>query len=111
ERVFGVDERAGAALALGLGDDLQRQRGLARRLRTVNLDDATARQPTDAKRDVERERTGRDDLDIAHDAPVAHAHDRALAELLLDLGQRGAERLAFVVVHSVLPRLSSDYRT
>ena len=59
ERVLGVDEGRGAALLLALGDDLQRQRGLARGLRTVDLDDAAARQAADAERDVEPERAGR----------------------------------------------------
>jgi hypothetical protein len=35
ERVFGVDEGADAALLLGFGDRMQRQRGLAGRLRPV----------------------------------------------------------------------------
>jgi hypothetical protein len=43
ERVLGIDERAHAAGALRLGDRVQRQRGLARRLRAVDLDDAAAR--------------------------------------------------------------------
>ena len=63
ERVLGVDERAHAAGALRLGDRVQRQRGLARRLRAVDLDDASARQAAAAERDVERDRAGRDDLD------------------------------------------------
>ena len=60
ERVLGVDERADAAPLLRLGDDVQRQRRLAGRLRPVDLDDAAARQPADAERDVEAERAGRD---------------------------------------------------
>ena len=61
QRVLGVDERAHAARALRLGDDVQRQRGLARRLGPVDLDDAPARQPARAERDVEAQRPGRDD--------------------------------------------------
>ena len=68
ERVLGVDERRGAAELLDLGDDLQRQRGLARRFRPVDLDHAAARQAADAERDVEPERAGRDDLDVVGDA-------------------------------------------
>ena len=99
ERVFGVDEGGGAAGLLHLGDDLQAQRGLARGFRPVDLDDAAARQAADAERDVEPERAGRHDLQVVLDLGVAHLHDRALAELLFDLRQRGGERLAFVVVH------------
>ena len=56
--VLGVDEGTGAALALGFGDDVERQRGLARALRSVDLDDAAAWQAADAERDVEAEGTG-----------------------------------------------------
>jgi hypothetical protein len=35
------------------------------------------------------------------DLGLAHFHDRALAELLFDLGQGGGERLALVVVHRI----------
>ena len=64
ERVLGVDEGADAAALLRLGDDVERQRGLAGRLRAVDLDDAAARQAADAERDVEAERAGGDDLDV-----------------------------------------------
>ena len=89
ERVLGVDEGADAAALLRLGDDVQRQRGLARRLRPVDLDDAAARQAADAERDVEPERAGRDRRDVLRrERVLAELHDRALAELLLDLADR-----------------------
>ena len=47
------------------------------------------------------ERPGRDDRQIALHLRLAHLHDRALAELLFDLRQRGGQRLALVVVHGV----------
>jgi hypothetical protein len=53
ERVLGVDERAVATQLLRLRDRMQRQRRLARRLRSEDLDDPTARQPADAQRDIE----------------------------------------------------------
>ncbi len=59
ERMFGVDIGGDAALLLGLGHDMQRQRGLARGFRAVDLDDAAARQAADAQRDVEAQRAGR----------------------------------------------------
>ena len=101
ERVLGVDVGGDAAGLLHLRDDLQAQRRLARRLRSVDLDDAAARQPADAQRDVEAERAGRDHRQVVLDLGLAHFHDRALAELLFDLCQRGGERLALVVVHRV----------
>jgi hypothetical protein len=104
QRVFGVDKGAGAGLALHLGDDLQREGGLARRFRAVDLDDAAARQAADAQRDVQAKRSGGDHLDVLELLALAQPHDRALAELLLDLGQRDLQRLALVAVRSADPR-------
>ena len=101
ERVLGVDVRRRAARLLDLRDDLKAERGLARRFGPVDFDDAAARQPADAERDVEAERAGGDDLQVVLDLRLAHFHDRALAELLFDLCERGGERLALVVVHGV----------
>jgi hypothetical protein len=103
ERVLGVDEGGGAAALLALGDDLQRQRGLAGGLGPVDLDDAAARQAADAERDVEPQRAGRLSRPRRRRSAtgVAEAHDRALAELLLDLPERGGQRLLAVVIHGV----------
>ena len=49
EGVLGVDERRHTAGLLGLGDHLQREGGLAGRLRSVDLDDAAARHAADAE--------------------------------------------------------------
>ena len=95
ERVLGVDEGADAALALLLGDDVQRERGLARALGPVDLDDPALGQAADAERDVEADRAGRDRLDVER-GRRAEPHDRALAEAALDLRQRGFERLLLV---------------
>ena len=57
-RVLGVDVGADAAVALGLGDDVHRQGGLAGGLRTEDLDHAPSGQTTDAEREVERQRPG-----------------------------------------------------
>ena len=95
ERVLGVDERRDAARLLRVGDRVQRDRGLAGALRPVDLDDPAARQAADAEGDVEGDRAGRDHLDRRPDV-VAQAHDRALAELPVDLGEGGVERLVAV---------------
>ena len=76
----------------------KRQRGFARGFRTVDFDDAAARQAADAERDVETERAGGDRLDVVG-ARVAQTHDRALAELLFDLAERGGERLLTIFFH------------
>ena len=91
--VLGVDEGGDAAGLLGLGDDVQGEGGLARGLGTVDLDHAAPRHPADAEGQVEGEAAGRDGLDRVGRAVDAHAHDRALAELLLDLEQGDFECL------------------
>ena len=94
-RVLGVDERAHAAELLGLGDDVVGQRRLARGLRAEDLDDAPARDAADAQREVERQRARGDRLHPDLRARVAHAHDRALAELALDLRERALQGCVF----------------
>ena len=93
ERVLGVDEGAGAARLLRLGYDMQRQGGLARAFRAVDLDDTALRHAADAKRDVEPERPGGDRLHRRYLAAAAELHDRALAEGAFDLRQSGIKRL------------------
>src|SRR4029453_7652898 len=88
ECVLSVDERGCAAGALGVGDGVQCQRGLARCLGAIDLDDPAARQTTDAERDVESDGAGRDYLDRSPSL-IAEAHDGALAELPIDLSERG----------------------
>src|SRR5207237_228172 len=91
EGVFGIDEGAGAALLLGLGHDMERQRRLARALRAINLRDPPAGQSTDAKGDVEAERAGRDRLGFDGVLVLAEAHDGALAEGPFDLAESGVQ--------------------
>ena len=100
ERVLGVDERGDAARRLRLGDDLQRERGLARGLRAVDLDDAAARHAADAEGGVERERAGGDRGDLVGRGVLAELHERALAELLLDLLLRDVEHLFLLALHA-----------
>src|SRR5205085_10918711 len=94
--MLGVDEGADAAAPLGLGDHVVDERRLARRLRAEDLDDAAAWQAADPEREVERERAGRDRADRDGGA-IVHLHDRALAELTLDLAERNVA--CFVLVH------------
>src|SRR6185437_8840833 len=94
--MLGVDEGAGAALLLGLGDDMQRERRLARAFRPVDLDDAALGQAADAQRDIEAQRAGRDRLDLQRLA-LAELHDRTLAEGPLDLGERRVQGLVLVL--------------
>src|SRR3546814_675858 len=97
ERVFGIDEPADPAVLLRLGDDVQRQSGLTRTLRAVDLDDPPRRQTTDPEGDIQTQGAGRDGLDLLDGALVAEAHQGALAEALLDLGDRVIQALPFRV--------------
>jgi hypothetical protein len=100
ERVFGIDEGGVPPSFLHFGDDLQTERGLAGGFRAVDFDDAAARQAADAKRDIQPERAGGNDLNALVDLGIAHLHDGAFAELLFDLLQRCGERFCLVVVHA-----------
>lgn len=72
---------------------------LPEELRAVDLDDAAAGNAAYAERPVQRQATGRDDLDI-QGCRFAQLHDRAVAEAALDQGHRGLQRLVpFLAVH------------
>ena len=105
ERVLDVDEGRRAAVLLRLGDRVQRERRLTAGFRSVDLDDAAARETADAEGEIEGDRAGRDDVERHAFLELAHLHDRALAELPLDLGEGvGRGRAA---VRLVLPCSSS----
>ena len=112
ERVLDVDEGGRAAVLLRLGDDVQRQRRLTARFRSVDFDDAAAREPADAEREVEGDRSGRDDVERHPVRELAHLHDGALAELPLDLGEGVAEGGSFFVGHdSPFPIAMIEYES
>src|SRR5438067_2934332 len=111
ERVLGVDEGGDAARLRRLGDHVQGQRGLAPRLRAVDLDDAAAGNAADAEREVERDAPGRDRRDVLHQwLVVAETHDGAFAELLLDGRNGKLDRLLFFRVRHSFPPLGSTVR-
>ena len=97
--MLGVDERGDAAEALRLGDDVERQRGLARGLRPVDLRDAPARNAADSEGGVEGDGSGGNDGDLVEGAAGAELHDGALAELPLDLRDGQFQRLTPVALH------------
>ena len=84
EGMLSVDECGVAAGLLGVGDGVQGDRGLTGGLGAVDLDDAAAREATDAEGDIECEGTRGDHLH-GRSIVVAQAHDGALTELLVDL--------------------------
>ncbi len=98
ERVFGVDESGRAARLLRFGDDMQRQRGLARAFRTIDLDHPALGQPPHAQRDIEPERAGGNRFHL-HGFLLAQLHRRTLAECAVDLCERGVQCLLAVCVH------------
>src|SRR3954468_710781 len=105
ERMFGVYERGDAAGLLRLRNHLQRQRRLARRLRSEDLDHAAARHTADPERVIEAHGAGRDGGDLRDDVFPAEAHDRPLAELLFNLADGQLNRLrALAVVTLVVCR-------
>src|SRR5437763_1107879 len=75
ERVPGSDEGADAALLLRVRQAVQRERGLARGGRAIDLDHPAARQAADAERDIEAERAGGDRVDIHRLVVLAEPHD------------------------------------
>ena len=94
QRVLDVDESDFAALLLGFGQNVQRQRGLTAGFRAVHLDDAAAGHAAHAQRHIQTQAAGGDGVHL-HGGVVAQLHDGALAELLFDLGQRGRQRIFF----------------
>ena len=100
ERVLRIDERRHAARLLRLGNHLQRQRGLARRLRPVDFDDAAARHAADPKGIVDADGAGRNRR--RPDAMAPRWPRRMIepfAELLFNLADGDVERLvAFFLI-------------
>ncbi len=93
EGVLGVDKRRHTAALLGVGDHVQRQRRLTRRLRPVDLGHPAPRDTADPGDGVECDGPRRDRLYLYPGPFGAHAHDRALAVLTLDQGDRDVQRL------------------
>src|SRR5439155_11285137 len=91
---------ADAAVALRLRHHVHGDRGLAGRLGPVDLDHPAPGQTTDPESDVEGQCAGGDGLHV-HVGALAHTHDRALPELLVDLAHGHLERL--VSLHDWVP--------
>ena len=100
--MFCVDEGAGAAELLHLSDDLQRQRGLAGRLRAVDFNHAATGQAAYTQGNVQTQRAGGHHLDVFHHFTFAQLHDGALAKLLFNLGEGGSQGFGFFAVGVVV---------
>src|SRR3990170_1582616 len=75
---------------------MQRQGGLAARLGAVDLGDAPAGNAAHADGRIQVDRPGRDEI---HPNPrfLPHSHDRALAEVLLDLRDGEVDRFLLLL--------------
>ena len=61
--MLGVDEGGSASALLGLGDDVESNRGLAGGFWAIDLGDTTSGEAPDPKRQIERYGGGRDTTD------------------------------------------------
>ena len=98
QRVLRVDEARDTAPPLDLGDHVQGDGGLTGGFGTVDLDDPAAGDAAQSQGDIQAQGPGRDGLHIHLGGGVAELHDRALAELLLYLGQRRVQRLLSLII-------------
>ena len=111
EGVLRIDEGSNAARPLRVCNRVERNRGFTAGLRTVDLDDTTAGKTTDTERDVKCDRPRGNDFD-GRACVVAKAHNRAFAELTVNLCERVFERLIAVLggsCHGGSFRLSPRY--
>ena len=92
--MFRVNESGGAFSFLRLGDDAERQRRLAARFRSEDLDDAAARNSSDPQSDIQRHGARRNGGNI-HLYVLAQGHDGALAKMFFDLRHGRRDRLLF----------------
>ena len=100
--MFRVDEGRNAAALLGRSDGVKGQRRLTGRFGAVNFDDAAAGIAADADCQVNGQGTGRNDFHIHLVGYIAETHDRALAEILLDLAHCVFKRSLFRI-HNMSP--------
>src|SRR3954470_5377432 len=94
--MLGVDIRSHPSRALGIRDDMQRERGLTAGFRPVDLRDAAARDAPDADSGIQVDGSRRDRLD-SHLALGAESHDGSLAAALFDLRNGQIQRFFLVV--------------
>ena len=96
QRVFRVDEGRLASCLLCFGDDMQRQRCLTGRFRSVNLYNSAFWHAADAGRDIQTDGTAGNRVDIHLRAFITELHNGTLAELLLDLCHRSFQCFIFL---------------
>src|SRR5208282_1388602 len=102
ERVLGVDECGDPARLLGVCHRVEGQTRFSAGLRSVYFDNSAAGQAADSEGYVERDGPGRDHLHRGAGI-VTEPHDRAPAELPLDLGECGLQGLLPVAALDARP--------
>jgi hypothetical protein len=101
QRVLDIHKAADAAVALRFGNGMKTDGGFAGAFRPVNLDNAPARQPADAERNVQAQAAGGDRFDL-QTRSIAQLHDDALSIFLVQVGKGGVKRLALSTFHNAL---------
>ena len=100
-----IDDRSNTAQLLRLGNSVDSQRRLTRRLRTKDLYDTSTRVAPDTEGNVERQAPRGDHTHILHGI-ISHIHNSTLAKLLLYATHRSLQRLHFC--RSIGDRRSDD---
>ena len=95
--MFDIHERREAATALGVGDHVEGESRLPRRLRPEDLGHPPPWNPADAGGVVETERPGGDRENIQLGTIGTKPHDGALPVRTLDLIDRHGQRLLFIL--------------
>ena len=96
QRVLGVDKGRDAAAFLGLGHDMQGDRGFARGFGAVDLDDTALGDAAHAQGQIQLQASGGHHVHL-HVRLLTQLHHGTLAKLLFQRGQRGLQRLGAIV--------------
>ena len=109
QRVLRVHKGGDAAGLLRLRHHVQRHRGLTGGFRPVDLHDPAPGNAAHAQRRVQRQAAGGDHRDIPVHRVGAQLHHGALAELLVQIGQRVLQRLELFLLNAAAFRSGSFF--
>ena len=99
--MLGIYECDLTATFLRLCDNMQRQRRLTGGFRPVDLDNSALGHAAYTERGIKCQRAGWDCIDLEI-RPVTQTHNRALAEVFLDLPDSSIKSLFLVVIGSLI---------
>ena len=103
KRMLSINKSGNTALLLSLCNHMQRDRRLTRGFRSINLNDTPTRNTANAQRCIQRQDSGRDDLDVHMRRCFPQTHDGALAKILLNLFQCVVQCFFFVHIVFTAP--------